>query len=215
MNIHQEIYIDTSIIGEEQLVQVLRDFCEACDSWQFLADESRAYEDAAGEESCGIAYNSTDSDNKAFVAVTKKNDTIFYVPNIVPQSSSELSMDEYNIIARHFGLDFRKFLRQSKIPIKIAIPNPIITIERIIKSKTAREKFLGYLSHYPLSHHPLDIRRLDHFICIYHKRSRSALDFWALERFLVEDKDWRLKDASWCCDRIRTGLDILSACESW
>ncbi len=62
---------------------------------------------------------------------------------------------------------------------------------------------------FPASYHFNDIRRLDTFICAVSRYSRTPMDVDMLKGYLIGTKGWAEKDAEWCVNRIRTGLEVL------
>ncbi|MBU4000621.1 hypothetical protein KKG29_05645 [Patescibacteria group bacterium] len=146
----------------------------------------------------------------AIVAIAEKTKRTLYLANIVPKKKQQLSMDEYNQIASNFFNAFRQHLKGIKSRVSIRITKENIGLEEIIPGKLTRKYFERYMSAYPLSFHPLDVERLDFFICALF-RYRSRVDVTRLKRYLIEDIGWQEKDASWCTRRVETGLDILKA----
>ena len=210
MKTHQQIYIDASAINQDKIINIVKGFCAASESWEYLPIESSSYQRDSEQLSCCIEDKHKNGIVSSFIAITKMKGAVFYIPNIVPRGNSTISIEDYNHIAKRFGMEFRQFLRISRLPITVKIPRPITRINHIITAGLARKKFLSFIAAYPLCFHPSDIERLDRFTCLFHRYSRSALNLSALEQYLKEDEGWAEQDASWCCDRIRTGLDVIS-----
>jgi hypothetical protein len=90
-------------------------------------------------------------------------------------------------------------------------------LQEIIKSPKTRQFFENYLN--PLCiwgsspryiKHPKDVQRLNRFICAV-SRFRSKINISELERYLIEDLAWSIKNAHWVRQRIEIGLEILKA----
>ncbi len=79
----------------------------------------------------------------------------------------------------------------------------------IISSKIARDQFEVFLDNHPTSYHPLDIRRLDHFICLASRYCRKKINLDNLRSFLAMQKGWEESDINWCITRIKSGLEII------
>ena len=69
--------------------------------------------------------------------------------------------------------------------------------------------FENFLNMHPLSYHPLDIERLDKFICSIPRYSRKKISLNYLSEYLRVKRNWQESDISWCINRITTGLEII------
>ena len=90
-------------------------------------------------------------------------------------------------------------------------------LKEIIKGQKTRWFFESYLA--PLCmwgsspryiQHPKDVYRLDRFICAI-SRFGSKINISELERYLIEDLAWSIKNAKCVRHRIEIGLAILKA----
>ncbi len=133
-----------------------------------------------------------------------------HVTNIVPRDKSELILSEYNLIAGVFAEAFRKFIRLKRIGIRIQLTEEERGLDAAIPGKKCQNWFARYLQGYPLSFHPDDVENLDFFICALHRFARKP-DPDAIAQYLICDLKWKINDATFVQERIRTGLDILRA----
>lgn len=209
MKRHQEVFINTGVIADEEVINHIIAFAKGTDGWLYPQKESNRYAAAAGEPACAIAFESYVPPVLPGVAVVKKSKGLFYVPNIIPKRSSRLSMAQYNEVAVAFGKDLRSYFKRYKIPITVSLPSTEVRFEDIITSKKARSLFQIYLQNYPLSYHYLDIERLDKFTCALVRYSRRSIDFDAFGQYLVESLGWAQKDADWCRKRVEIGWEVL------
>jgi hypothetical protein len=209
MIIHQEVYLKTKGLEDEAVIDALRTFAQQTAGWSFMDEQSQEYTVNIGEPSCMLLL-----DNDEFqpaVGLTKKKDSLYYVANIVPGKSSFIPISEYNAIARRFANDFSGHARSKKILIKVVLSGDKASLKEIIPAPKVRQFFEQYLHAYPTSYHPSDIKRLDVFICAVSRYCRKSVDVEQLHEYLIKDVGWTPKDAEWCHDRIKVGLDILEA----
>jgi hypothetical protein len=209
MKAYQEITITSNDLDDESLIKTIEEFGSEAALWNFYPEKSAEYAKLCGDPACCVVCGFDDIPKSA-VHVTKKKPGKFYVPNIVPIEIHELSRDQYNTIASCFVSELRAHCRKSKTHISIFISKPDIGTAEVIPGKIPRKFFDRYISLYPRSHHPLDIQRLDKFICALARYSRTLFDFERFERLLVEDYGWQKSDAEWCRTRVETGIDILN-----
>ena len=209
-------YIEVLVIWGNQdpkdFISAMKEFETHMNSWEFLEEKSEEYSLSIGNPSCILLK--TDNKVKPAVAITIKKNNTFFIANIVPKEISNLSVTEYNKIALQFVKDIKKYAKNYKLPIKVKTTNENIELADIISGTKTRaffEKYLNLhpLSYHPLSYHPLDIKRLDVFICAVFRYSRGKIDTDLLKGWLVSKKKWSEKDATWCIERIKTGLSVL------
>ena len=210
MKAFREILIRVKGLSDSDIMELFKSFCDTSNFYEFLVKESEDYSNNINSRGYIIHSLRTTDTEPAGIAIAEKTQGSLYVSNIVPKEKSKLNMSEYNAIAFKFVSDFKSYLRQLKSLVEIKISNEIIRLDKIIPGEKTRKYFERYLSAYPLSFHPLDIQRLDFFICAL-KRYRSKVDLQYLKEHLINDLSWNEKDASWCINRIETGLDILEA----
>lgn len=206
----REIIINVKGCTDNEISLLLKSFCNSLNSYEFLDEESEDYSRNINARGYIIYSLRTPDIEPAAIAIAEKTETSLYVSNIVPKEKSKLSMSEYNAIALKFYNDFSPYLRMLKSSVKLSISNETIGLDKIIPGNKTRQYFKRYLAAYPLSFHPLDIERLDFFICAL-KKYRSKVDLQYLKGYLIGDLSWNEKDAKWCINRIETGLDILEA----
>jgi len=210
MKAFREILLNVKGFTDNQIVNLLKSFCNSLESYEFMDKESGDYSRNINGRGYIIYSLRTPDTEPAAIAIAEKTERSLYVSNIVPKEKSKLSMSEYNAIALRFYNNFRPFLWKLKSPVKLSISDETIGLDKIIPGKKTRQYFERYLALYPLSFHPLDIERLDFFICAL-KKYRSKVNLHYLQGYLIENLSWNEKDARWCINRIETGLDILEA----
>ena len=143
------------------------------------------------------------------VAITRRSGDIFYIANIVPRESGRMSMRDYNRVAFEFSRALKRYARIAGLGLAVKATSGLVGLKEIISSDKCRAMFERYLSLHPTSYHPLDIERLDAFICCLSRYARKTTDLELLKGWLIEEKSWSSKDANWCMERIGTGLSIL------
>ena len=210
MKAFREILIRVKDLTDSEIVELFKSFCNSSNFYEFLDKESEDYSNNINGRGYIIYSLRTPDTEPAGIAIAKKTERSLYVSNIVPKEKSRLTMSEYNAIALKFFNDFKPFLRRLKSLVDLTISNEIIGLDKIIPGEKTRKYFERYLAAYPLSFHSLDIERLDFFICAL-KKYHSKINLQYLKEYLIYDLSWNEKDASWCVNRIETGLDILEA----
>jgi len=211
MKVFQDIVISSKSLSDREILNKIQDFAREVQGWADLPDKSKEYEAfLLGEPACMIHALATQNTESAGIALMSKNNKFIVVTNIVPQIKSQLTLKEYNLIAQRFKKEFSEYINLNGNNIKIKITKENLTLEDIIRGKKTRKLFQNYLNFYPKSWHPLDIGRLDTFICSV-SRYGSNVDLERLYGFLINDLGWSQEDASRCCERIGIGCKVLEA----
>lgn len=204
-------YIEVSIASpyedQNELISALRAFGNDAEGWQYLEGQSKEYASATGGPSCAILR--LGDPRVPAVAITNKSGKTFYIANIVPRESGRMTMEEYNQVASDFSHDLRQYAKSHGFKLTVKSTSETISLRKIISGKKCRGLFERYLNLHPLSYHPLDIERLDAFICCLSKHARKRIDLELLKGWLREEKGWSEEDAACCVDRINVGLSIL------
>lgn len=206
-----DTYIEVSILSHYEdhndFISALREFATSVDNWAYLDSQSREYASAVGEPSCAILR--IGNAHSPAIAITNKSENTFYIANIVPKETRQISMYEYNQIASDFARDLRGYAKNAGLNLTVRTTDASIRLNGIITGEKCRGLFEKYMNLHPLSYHPLDIKRLDTFICCLSRHAKNRPDLALLKRWLIQEKGWSDKDASWCIERINTGIDIL------
>lgn len=204
-------YIEVSIVSRyedhDNFIGALREFATSVDDWDYLDAQSEEYASVTGEPSCAILH--LGNAHSPAIAITNKSGNTFYVANIVPKVSGQITMHEYNQVVGDFARDLRKYAKSVGLDLVVKTTSESIGLNGIITGTKCRGLFEQYLNLYPVSYHPLDIKRLDTFICCLSRHTKNRVDLALLKGWLLQEKGWSDKDASWCVDRIDTGIAIL------
>lgn len=210
MKAFREVELSSRILNDREIIDVLRAFAERSNVYDFLEKESKEYSQGIGCPACVIYAHKTAETESTEIAITQTKLGFFHVANVVPNDKTRLTIAEYNDVLVKFVSDLRDYQKSHANPLNVKISRDSIGIEDIIPGTKTRQLFRRYISAFPTSYHPLDIERLDVFICALH-RYRCKVDLGYLKIYLMEELNWNQKDASWCVQRIETGLDILKA----
>lgn len=184
-------YIDVLITSRyedpQDFISAMKRFGDCTTGWGFLNEESEEYASLSGVPSCmllkiGNKYGPA-------VAITVKKNDIFYIANIVPKKTGHIPMAEYNNIANQFFVDVKKYTTRYKLKLKIKKTNECIGLPEIIHGTKTRAFFEKYLKFFPTSHHPLDLERLDAFICAISRYSKGRIDLGLLKTWLITKKN--------------------------
>lgn len=210
MKVFQDIFISIKDLSDDRLLNLFSSFCRSNSSYKLNIEKSKKYSTEIDGRMFIIEVLGSSATEPAGITIAEKTTRTLYVANIVPRNKNQLSVDEYNLIASNFYRALRQHINVTKSKATIKISHEDIGLKEIIPGKVSREYFQRYLNTYPpLSSHPSDIKRLDSFICALF-RYKSEVSFPRLKQYLIVDLGWKEKDASWCEERIQTGLEILS-----
>lgn len=200
-----------------QVVKAIRLMASTYAAWEIMEAESKKYSHGIG--SAGLILSIHAGEKNSTLAVAERNGSstgTMYVANIIPQSG-RFSAAEYNAIAARFTSDFRMISRNYRLGIKcsLSIRKWPTTLETMISGKQTRALFqrfifIGEAFQFAPIVHPLDIERLDAFICAIH-RYRASVHWPALRHWLISELDWNERDADWLVQRACIGLEILRA----
>ncbi len=209
MKCYREITISSSTYDANNLARYVEQFAEQSPYWGYSPKESFLYEKNIGHPSCSIVTN-VDSLKLAAMHFTKKGDHSLYMTNIIPLSIGELNVEEYNAIVEYFAKSIRKHAKNSALALKISLSKSEIKLYDIVTGKISNRLLKAYLAMNPRSYHPLDIERLDKFICSLSRYSRTHIDLDAFQALLMEELGWSSIDAKWCRTRVEIGLEVLA-----
>lgn len=160
------------------------------DGWIHDAEEeARLNKFGFGEYVC-FACMAKEGRNAALLAFIYRDDSTLYLTNIVPREKTELSYDEYNLIAEEF---YNRFVIPvtEKIRIKAELTSDDVNMEDwISKSSMGKLKFFSDVANKSTgSMHPLDQERWFDFLITVHQEHKN-LQGAQLKRWLLEVEHW-------------------------
>lgn len=202
----KDLIIKGSKQSSSQLVDIIRQFCVQSKNYKYMKTESDKYALHIGVPGCKI--ETLQKEPFPLLAFAERGNGL-YLTNIVPKTVSEIGIVEYNQFLDSFVQKFKLFTKRRYKGIRILTTSGLLTLENIISSKQALKFFSHFLHNYPLSMHPLDIERLDIFICTVFRYTRKPLDLDLLSRYLREVEKWNVEHIKWCINRIQIGHDVL------
>lgn len=212
MKVHRTVVVHAASSDAAAFESELRRLCRQMPGWKFLVRQSKEYMEIASRPSYLIGFRGERGLPAAAVALTLKGGKKrlhFDSPNIVPSKSSVLSLKEYNDLAIRFVADLKRAPDYRSSGLRVQVTSGEVGLEEIIPGKKCRKFFLQYLNGYPLTYHGSDIQNLDVFICaLYRFQAKVSPD--DLSRYLTEDRGWAASDATWVCNRVRAGLELLT-----
>jgi hypothetical protein len=202
------VRFSTKNLNDEEVGNILINFANSTDNYTYREEFSRRYTTAMNAPSFCIEYKNIKG-NVGY-AITKKGKE-YSLESIVPCKSGYIPFDIANEYAKAFVYDLRKYSKENLCNnFKVSLAKrKKLKLKDAIPGKKTRRYFEIYLNNFPLTHHPLDIQRLDVFICAAYRYSRKAIDIDLIGAFLFNNLKWPEKEVKWCCDRIETGLKIL------
>ena len=194
--------------GTAHLIDALRQF--SADSREWVFDEERTGSYSANVfDGVGCVILCKGNKWEPGIAICEEKKGHCRIANIVPKRTGSIPTVEYNQIARKFHDQVKRWSRKNKKGLRLAVSKTDLGLEDIITAKIPLRLFKVFLRNYPLSYHPMDIRRLDQFICAVSRYSRKAINWEYLGEYLREKEHWPKNNVEWCLERISTGLEII------
>lgn len=207
MNVFVDVDVRTEK-GTDYLIDRLREFASQSLDWSF--DESRSEEYSRNlMDSVGCILLLKDDKWSPAFAVCEERLGHCHLANIVPKETGAIPHQEYNSLARRFFSDVGEWSRLTKKGLRLSISKTDLELEDIISAKIPRKLFLTFLNNYPLSYHPMDIQRLDRFICGVLRYSQKTIHWDHLREYLLKKKGWPESNIDWCINRIEMGIEII------
>lgn len=209
MKVYQEVQFTLETTRQDELVAYARSFCDEFRHWDWHEAKIGRPDPSSDGPCFSILYTEFDSAVSPLVHVAKEQQNVFRVTNVTPRdiSPDKISMDDYNTIAKRFGLDFRAFAKAHSLGISIYIPSADLALHHLIRNKPARIALDKYLLH-PLRGHERDDDPLHEFTCTAFRRNLQ-ISFEQLKRYLIEGRSLSYRDASELCNKVETGLAVL------
>lgn len=207
MLVHVDVELKSSL-GVDWILTKLSEFAEADNLWRLDASRSERLANGIPEGKAIVLTMLYDSAQVA-LCICERSSKCLKISNIVPNEGDGLSVDSYNQIATSFTNDFKVFSKGQNIRVVTSNPNP--SLKDIISANVPRKAFEHYLNQHPLSFHPLDIARLDKFICAFARYSRKPMDSPLLAMYLEEQYGWTQDQTNWLTNRIDIGLEVIKA----
>lgn len=207
MNIFIEVNIRAEK-GTDYLINGLREFASQSSKWNFDELRSKKYSRNLMDTTGCILLFEDDKWSPAF-AVCEERPGLCRLVSIVPKDTGEIPRQEYNSLARRFFDDIGEWSRRNKKGLRLSISKTDLELSDIISAEIPRKFFLTFLNNHPLSYHPLDIQRLDRFICAVSRYSRKTIQWEHLREYLLRKKGWPESNVDWCINRIGVGLEII------
>lgn len=209
MMVFQELTIRATEKDSRDLVEYVSLFVERSHEYEYLRKQTLMYRRAI--DSDAIVAHAVYAEPYPSIHFATSDGASLQLTNIVPQSKSELSVEEYNSFLNSFEKSLKAFAKEKKWGLLVKSTSAELTLKSAISGAKTRSKFEMYLAHHPLSHHFYDVRRLDEFICSASSHSRGKVDVDRIGRYLNEILNWSIEDVEWCVNRIRIGLEVLDA----
>ena len=209
MNVFVEVEVRAQD-GTDKLVAALRDFAASEPSFSYDKSRSTEYSQQLDDSIGSVLQFGAGENRPVAISLYEEKPGLMRVGNIVPSSPGQLDTDQYNGYAREFTESLRRWSRKNKKGLRIRVSKSDLELEDIIPTAIPLKLFNIYLGNYPLSYHPLDVERLDRFICGVARYSRKPINWEHLSEYLIENKGWPSDGVEWCIQRIKTGLEIIN-----
>lgn len=184
MKVFRDLYIKLNGVKVEELIEQFTARCG--DHWHRALDREQ---DAGsmGEKAFSFEHTAEDGLERAGLSLFQKEGDTWYVPNIIPLDSSQLSRDQYNKILENF-LD--TIVRQSiaGLPVAAELSGDVVFLKDVVGEDVAvlLHNFSVLANKSTGSSHPCDRNRWFDFLIAVQKK-RISLDTDLLIHSLMED----------------------------
>jgi hypothetical protein len=215
MKVYQEVHFDLAKTSEDDFLKCVIAFCESSRGWRWHEDKTGRLDRDVNESAFSVLYEEYDDSVSPLVHVARKEGKVFHITNVTPRaiSPNKISSHDYNMVAKRFGLDFRRFSKGRSLGISVYIPKADLSLRQIIKSKVARTAFERYLS-YPLRGHDCDDDPLHDFTCtLFRGNVHCSLEH--LQRYVLEDCCFTSTEAEDFRRKVEIGLRVLQVCKRY
>lgn len=205
-----DVYFHPIHFEAGELIKIIESSLAKSRIFEFQKAESQVYAQSISDHGCIINYLENNVPIAKLAVAKASNKKGLYLANVVPEPNGTISMEKYNEIGSFFISEFKANHNNRNKQVNITTIGDNITLNDIISGNKTRTFFQRFLNAHPVSYHPLDIERLDFFVCALF-RFRSSIKIDLLNRYLKEELNWDKKDANWCTKRIQIGLRVLEA----
>ncbi|WP_215735570.1 hypothetical protein [Geobacter grbiciae] len=184
MKVFRDLYIKLNGVKVEELIEQFTARCG--DHWHRALDREK---DAGsmGEKAFSFEHTAEDGLERAGLSLFQKEGDTWYVPNIVPLDSSQLSRDQYNKILEEF---LNTIVRPSiaGLPVTAELSGDVVFLKDVVGEDEAVlfHNFSVLANKSTGSSHPCDRNRWFDFL-IAVQRKRISLDTDLLIHSLMEE----------------------------
>jgi hypothetical protein len=184
MKVFRDLYIRLNGSKIEDLIEQFT--ARTGDHWNRALDREK---DAGsmGEKAFSFEHTAGDGLERAGLSLFQKEGDTWYVPNIIPLDSSQLSRDQYNKILENF-LDTIVSPSIAGLPVTAELSGDVVILKDVVGEDVAAllHKFSVLANKSTGSSHPCDRNRWFDFL-IAVQRKRISLDTDLLINSLMED----------------------------
>ncbi len=184
MKVFRDLYIRLNGARVEDLIEQLTVQCGV--HWHRALDREKEA-GSMGEKAFSFEHTAGDGLERAGLSLFQKDGDIWYVPNIIPLDSSQLSRDQYNKILENF-LDTIVRPSIAGLPVTAELSGDVVFLKDVVGEDVAvlLHNFSVLANKSTGSSHPCDRNRWFDFL-IAVQRKRVSLDTDLLIHSLMED----------------------------
>ena len=184
MKVFRDLYIRLNGARIEDLIEQFT--AQSCDHWHRALDREK---DAGsmGEKAFSFEHTAGDGLERAGLSLFQKDGDTWYVPNIIPLDSSQLSRDQYNKILENF-LDTIVCPSIAGLPVTAELSGDVVFLKDVVGEDVAvlLHNFSVLANKSTGSAHPCDRNRWFDFL-IAVQRKHISLDTDLLIHSLMEE----------------------------
>lgn len=183
MKTYKDIFID---VGDKGIVDLIKNVTKIKDGLWSRSYENEENSKYLGEPAFCFKRENDSSLPEAGLSIFLKEDNIWYIPNVVPTKSGQLSYDQYNTLLTEF-YDNYLVPASAKTDVSVRITSDTITDEEVLGVEGARllESFSLCANKSTGSSHPCDQKRWFAFL-VEVCRSDTYVETDKLERILAK-----------------------------
>jgi len=184
MKVFRDLYIKLNGVKVEDLIEQFTARCG--DDWRRALDREQ-HAGSMGEKAFSFEHTAGDGLERAGLSLFQKEGDTWYVPNIIPLDSSQLSRDHYNKILENF-LDIIVRPSIAGLSVTAELSGDVVFLKDVVGEDVAvlLHNFSVLANKSTGSSHPCDRNRWFDFL-IAVQRKRISLDTDLLINSLMED----------------------------
>lgn len=209
INVFQDLVLSGPDAGRDALATALQH--ETASPWRYDAEGSaNAERNALGDKGILIFERSAADKLPAARLVLWPQDGGYYVPNVTPVQSGELTISEYNAVLADFAEAVAKpMARRFGFTVSMTSANQNLDDWLTPEAAVALRRFSGAANKSTGASHPMDERRwFDFIIAVHRTGKRISSDY--LARWLHEVEGWDERSAHNLAAEFERGIALLA-----
>lgn len=207
IHVFQDLVLSGPDVGQDALAVALQ---QPALPWRYDAEKSaEAERNALGDKGVLVFERNATDGLPAARLVLWPRDSGYYVPNVTPVQTSELTISEYNAVLADFAETIAKPIGR-RFGFTVSMTSASQNLENWLtpEAASALRRFSGAANKSTGANHPLDERRwFDFIIAVHRTGKRIGSDY--LARWLHEVEGWDEQSAQDLAAEFERGISLL------